>query len=147
MAREASRLLFEAREACAGLMGARDAERLIFTRNATEALNLAILGSVPPGGVVALTSLEHNAVMRPLRHLEATCGVRLLVIPFDGCGQPDPIALSEALNQKPDLMVMTAASNVTGCLTPVADIADLCRQKRIPLSMCSIRACAASDSE
>ena len=133
LAREASRTLFEAREACAALLGCADSERLVFTRNATEALNLALLGSVPAGGTVALTSLEHNAVMRPLRHLEATRGVRLLVVPFDACGRPSPGALRAALDQRPDLMVMTAASNVTGCLTPVDDVAERCRRLQVPL--------------
>jgi cysteine desulfurase family protein len=133
LAREASRTLFEAREACAALVGPGDAERLVFTRNATEALNLAILGSVPDGGSVAVTSLEHNAVMRPLRHLEATRGVRIRVIPFDGRGRPDQAALLGAVWMAPDLMVMTAASNVTGCLTPVDEVAALCRRAGVPI--------------
>jgi cysteine desulfurase family protein len=133
LARKASRTLFAAREACASLLGFGNPDRLVFTRNATEALNLAILGSVPPGGVVALSSLEHNAVMRPLRHLEAAQGVRLLSIPFDACGRPDPAALREALAQRPALMVLTAASNVTGGLTPVDEVAALCRRFGVPL--------------
>jgi len=71
--------------------------------------------------------------MRPLRHLEATRGVRLLVVPFDACGRPSPEVLRAALDQRPDLMVMTAASNVTGCLTPVDDVADLCGLRQVPL--------------
>jgi len=133
LARDASRTLFGAREACAAFLGAPDAERLVFTRNATEALNLAILGSVPDGGTVAVSSLEHNSVMRPLRHLEATRGVRVRVIPFDGRGRPDPIELKGALWMAPDLMVLTAASNVTGCLTPLEEVADLCRRLGVPI--------------
>ncbi len=135
LALEASRLLFATREACAGLLGLPRAERLIFTRNATEALNLVIQGSVPAGGLVALSSLEHNAVMRPLRQLETTRGVRLLVVPFDGCGRPDPQSLRLALEQRPDLMVLTAASNVTGGLTPVEEVAERCGRKGIPLCL------------
>jgi len=132
---EAARTVFEARQAVAGLLGAPDPARVVFTRNATEALNLAILGRVRPGGLVALSSLEHNAVMRPLRHLEATQGVRLLIIPFDACGRPEPAALAAALAQGPDLMVLTAASNVTGGLTPAGEIAALCRAAGIPLCL------------
>jgi len=135
LALEASRTVFEARQAVAGILGAPDPARVIFTRNATEALNLAIRGRVPPGGLVALSSLEHNAVMRPLRHLEATQGVRLLIIPFDPCGRPDPAALREALALRPDLMVLTAASNVTGGLPPVAEVAALCRAGDVPLCL------------
>lgn len=131
-AREASRIVFEAREACADLLGLGNPERLIFTRNATEALNLAILGAVGPGGTVAVTSLEHNAVMRPVRHLE-TLGARVLVVPFDGRGRPDAEALDRALGERPDLFVMTTASNVTGALLPVEEVAERCRRAGIPL--------------
>ncbi len=133
LALAASRLLFDTREACGTLLCVTRAERLVFTANATEALNLVIQGSVPPGGVVALSSLEHNAVMRPLRYLEASRGARLLVIPFDACGRPEPDALLRALDQRPDLMVLTAASNVTGGLTPVDEVAELCGRRGIPL--------------
>jgi len=135
LAQAASRLLYETREVCADFLGRAGAERLVFTRNATEALNLVIRGSVPPGGSVALSSLEHNAVMRPLRHLEATLGVRLLIIPFDACGRPDSTALRQALAQRPDLMVLTTASNVTGGPTPVEEVADLCSHRGVPLCL------------
>jgi len=133
LAREASRTLFQAREACSGLFGMADPTRLVFTKNATEALNLAILGRVPAGGRVLVGSLEHNAVMRPLRHLEAARGVTLLVLPFDACGRPDPGELRAALGTAPDLMVLSAASNVTGGLPDLGEIAALCRAARVPL--------------
>ena len=135
LALAASRLLFEAREACSDFLGGTGAERLIFTKNATEALNLVLLGCLPPGGQVVISSLEHNAVMRPLRHLEATLGLRLRVVPFDACGRPDPAALRQALALGPDLMVLTTASNVTGALTPVEEVAELCRRQGLPLCL------------
>ena len=133
LAREASHLLFDVRERCAAFLEIPQPERLIFTKNATEALNLVLLGQVPAGGTVVLSSLEHNAVMRPLRHLEETQGVRLVVLPFDACGRPDPTALRESLALRPDLFVLTAASNVTGGLTPWEEIAELCRGVNVPL--------------
>ena len=134
-AQDASRLLFEARKACAGLLGFPEPGRLVFTKNATEALNLVLMGQIPRGGTVILSSLEHNAVMRPLRHLEAVRGVRLVVVPFDACGNPDPGLLRQAIAHGADLFVLTAASNVTGCLTPVQEIAGLCGKARIPLCL------------
>ena len=135
LSRDASRLLLAVRERCAGLLGLGDPGRLVFTKNATEALNLALMGCLPPGGTVILGSLEHNAVMRPLRHLETTRGVRLIVVPFDACGRPDPAALRGAIAQGADLFVLTAASNVTGGLTPVQEVAGLCRSAGIPLCL------------
>jgi cysteine desulfurase family protein len=135
LAREGARTVFRTREACARWFGAREAARIVFTKNATEALNLAILGRVPAQGRVLVSSLEHNAVMRPLRHLEATRGVRLGVVPFDACGRPEPDALRAALAAGADLMVLNAASNVTGGLAPVGEIAALCRAARVPLCL------------
>lgn len=130
-----SRLLFETREACARFLGRAHAERLIFTRHATEALNLLIQGSVPDGGLVAVSSLEHHAVMRPLHQLVATRGVRVRVVPFDAHGNPDLAALASVLAERPNLFVLTTASNVTGALTPVEDIAAACARQHVPLCL------------
>jgi cysteine desulfurase family protein len=135
LALEGSRIQFRTREALAALLGVRDAGRVCFTKNATEALNLAILGRVPPGGAVALGALQHNAVMRPLRHLEAARGVRLLTVPQDACGRHDPEALRAALAARPDLMVLNAACNVTGALAAVGEIAARCRAAGVPLCL------------
>ena len=132
-ARAAAELLFEAREELAGLLGFARPERLIFTKNATEALNLVILGAVPAGGSVATTALEHNAVMRPLRYLEAERAVRLVVVESDESGVPRPEALAAVLASGPDLVVATAASNVTAQLLPIGDIARACGAAGVPL--------------
>ena len=66
----ASRAVSLARERLADLLGAESPDNLIFTKNATEALNLAICGLAVEGTRVVTTSLEHNSVMRPLRELE-----------------------------------------------------------------------------
>src|SRR5437667_9382401 len=70
----AARIVENAREALAEIFHAEDAAQIIFTHNATHALNLALYGILRPGDHVVTTSLEHNSVMRPLRHLE-TFGV------------------------------------------------------------------------
>ncbi len=62
----AARVVFAAREAAAGLVGMPDPARIVFTANATEALNLALFGVLRPGDRVVTTSMEHNAVLRPL---------------------------------------------------------------------------------
>ena len=133
LALAADRLLFAARARCARFLGVPESDRLVFTKNATEALNLVLMGQVPAGGSVILSSLEHNAVVRPLHYLETHRGVRLTQVPFDACGRPDPESLRMAMTRPADLFVLTAASNVTGCLTPVAEISRLCRRAAIPL--------------
>jgi len=66
----AARVVEDARELLAALFNAGDPSRIVFTQNATHALNLALYGLLRPGDRVVTTSVEHNSVMRPLRHLE-----------------------------------------------------------------------------
>src|SRR5512136_2232981 len=81
----ASRLVFEAREAVAGLFGVKDAARVIFTHNATESLNLAVSGLLKPGDHVVSTTMEHNSLVRPL-HLAEQGGVEVTWVEGDKSG-------------------------------------------------------------
>jgi selenocysteine lyase/cysteine desulfurase len=126
-------MAFEAREAIASLLGVPDSRRIAFAKNATEALNLAILGTVPTGGSIAVSSLEHNSVMRPARRLASERGVRFLVFECDERGRPKSESLRAAIAARPDLLVVTASSNVTGALVPFEEIASLCRKEELPV--------------
>lgn len=128
----AARVVVRAREALAGLLNTPDPSRIIFTKNATEALNLAILGLVGPGDHVVAGSLEHNAVMRPLRHLESQ-GTALTVVRCPPSGTPDLEEIGSALRPHTRLLVFTHASNVYGTLLPIADLARLARDVGVPL--------------
>lgn len=132
LAVEAGRLVLEAREALAELFGVADPARVILTKNATEALNLAIFGVTRPGGHVVTTSMEHNSVMRPLRHLEASHGVDVTVVPCSPEGILDPDLVRQALRPSTSLVVTTHASNVVGTLLPVAEVAGICRKDGVP---------------
>jgi cysteine desulfurase family protein len=101
-----------------------DPSSLVWTANATHALNQALHGLLRPGDHVVTTSLEHNSVMRPLRALEAR-GVGVTVVPGTSAGTIDLLALREACAAPTRLLVTTHASNVTGAITPVADVADI----------------------
>jgi len=118
----AGRVLYELREALAGLFGAGDPLRVIFTLNATCAINLALRGLLRPGDAVLTSSIEHNAVMRPLRALERQ-GVRVDIVPCSREGRLDPAAVAEAITPETRLVVLTHASNVMGTILPVADVA------------------------
>ncbi|HEY7537418.1 MAG TPA: aminotransferase class V-fold PLP-dependent enzyme, partial [Gaiellaceae bacterium] len=78
-----SRAVSLARERLADLLGAESPDQVIFTKNATEALNLAICGLAVDGARIVTTSLEHNSVMRPLRYLEQH-GRTVEVVRVDG---------------------------------------------------------------
>ena len=125
---EASRIVYDAREALARLFGLPDPLRVILTANATEALNLAVMGCLNPGDHVVTTSMEHNALMRPLRHLESL-GVLLSVVPCASDGALDPQVLEKAMRPNTVLLAVNHASNVVGTLLPVAQIGAIARAR------------------
>src|SRR2546422_1490516 len=126
----AARLVENAREGLAQLFNATDPSRIVFTGNATHALNVALYGILRPGDRVVTTSLEHNSVMRPLRHLESR-GVELTIVPCRPDGTLDINRLNDALRAGTRLLVTTHGSNVTGTLIPIRAVASLTRSRGI----------------
>jgi cysteine desulfurase/selenocysteine lyase len=124
---EAGRVVYQAREALAALFGLADPLRLVFTPNATYALNLALRGLLRPGDHVITSSMEHNAVMRPLRAVEQE-GVDLSVVQCSYEGTLEIENVRRALRPETKLMVLNHASNVCGTLLPVADVGRIARQ-------------------
>lgn len=127
----AARIVEEARDAVATLFSVEDPARVVFTKNATEALNLAIFGLLGPGDHAITSSIEHNSVMRPLRFLE-TRGVDLTVVPCATDGSLDPSAVAAAFTPNTRLVATVHGSNVTGTLLPIGAIATLARDRGVP---------------
>jgi len=127
MSLDAARLVLETREAVARLIGATDSSRIAFTSNATEALNLGLFGLVRPGDRVVTTSMEHNAVVRPL-HVLAGRGVEVIKVKADATGFVDPAEVISAAGENTRLVVMSHCSNVTGTLQDIATIGAWCRK-------------------
>ena len=132
-AREADAVVLETRRALAGLLGVTNPERIVLTGNATESLNLAILGIVKPGDHVVLTDLEHNAVARPLWRLRDTLGVRISVVESSAEGFIDPAAVARAIKRDTHLVCCTHVNNVLGTIQPVEEIAELAGRRQVPL--------------
>ena len=128
---EAGRIINEAREALAELFGIDDPLRLVFSRHATESLNLAIYGMLQSGDHCITTSMEHNSVMRPLRALEKR-GVELTVVPCSSGGGLDPQEIERAIKKNTRLIVTIHASNVIGTLMPIGEIGEISRFHGIP---------------
>jgi cysteine desulfurase/selenocysteine lyase len=124
---EAARIVYQAREAVARLFNAPDPLRVVFGQNITEALNLVILGFLHPGDHVITSSMEHNAVMRPLRFLEAN-GVGLSVVQCSQVGRLDPMEIEHAIRDNTKLVIINHASNVSGTLLPVKEIGQIARK-------------------
>jgi cysteine desulfurase/selenocysteine lyase len=105
----------------------RDPLRVVFTMNATEALNLALRGTLKPGDHVITSSMEHNSVMRPLRSLESQ-GIELTVVPCSPEGVLDPADVEKRIRKETKMIVLNHASNVTGTLLPVNEVGSLSRK-------------------
>ncbi|RLC54132.1 MAG: cysteine desulfurase, partial [Candidatus Cloacimonadota bacterium] len=124
LARKASSIVFETREKLGQLFNVRDETRIIFTSNATEALNTTIMGLVKEGESVITSSMEHNSVIRPLRVLESVNDVKLWKIKSDKFGNPDLKDFVQLLKKKPNHLIFTACSNVTGTIFPFEEMAE-----------------------
>jgi len=128
----ADRILYDTRKSIAKLFNIRDVSRIVFTSNITHSLNLAIKGILNPGDHVVTSSMEHNAVWRPLKVLEAEKGIRISAVPCDNKGMLDPQDLKKAIRKDTRLIVLLHASNVTGGLLPIADVGAIAREYGIP---------------
>ncbi len=129
---DAGRIIFNTRETVASLLGADDSSCVIFTRNATEGMNTVIRGILKPGDHVITSSMEHNSVMRPLWAIEKE-GVKLSIIPCSSTGDISPNDIVAAIKRHTKMIIITHASNVTGTIMPVAEIADMARRHGVIL--------------
>ncbi len=109
-----------------------DFNRLVFSLNATDALNLAIFGMLQSGDHAISTTLEHNSVLRPLHHLNTHNRVEVDYVPFDAKGFVDPADIRKRIKKNTRLVVVNHASNVIGTVQPISEIGKLCRDLGIP---------------
>lgn len=124
---EAARIMFQAREAVARLFSISDSSRVIFTHNATGALNLALQGTLVAGDHVITTSMEHNSMLRPLYALRNK-GVELSIINADSNGVVSVEDLRRALQVNTRMIAVSHVSNVCGTIQPIKQISELCRE-------------------
>lgn len=116
---EADRLIYKTREAVAELINAGNPARVIFTLNATDALNIALKGFLKTGDHVLFTAMEHNSVLRPLGRLRREALIETDVVPSSTEGYPDLDFLRKAFRANTRLLVINHASNVTGTIAPI----------------------------
>lgn len=119
---EADRLIYQTREVLAALFKAEDSSRIIFTLNATDALNIALKGFLKAGDHVIYTAMDHNSVLRPLGRLRRDGLITTTVIPCSEEGHPDFDFLESAYKPNTRLLVVNHASNVTGTIMPLENM-------------------------
>lgn len=127
MAIKANEMVNNTRKKLAALFNIdpNDHERVVFTLNASEALNLAIKGILKNGDHVITSSMEHNSVARPLNRMEKE-GVQVTRVKCDGVGNLDPGDVRRAVRPNTRLIAVLHASNVTGTVMPLEEIGKVC---------------------
>ena len=118
-------IVYKCRETLSNFFGCKS-ERVIFTKNCTEALNIAIFGTLKKGDHVICTVFEHNSVLRPLHHLKNTGIIELSIVKPDA-NTPLQRAIEQAITENTRLIVCTALSNVTGEIMPIQEIAEIAK--------------------
>lgn len=129
----ASRTVYDTRVRLAALFGCPSPERVIFTCNSTEALNIALNGLFRPGDHVITTDLEHNSVLRPLYRLEDAGVITLSFVPADRQGNVDYADFRRLIRPETRAIVCTHASNLTGTVLDVARIGALAHENGLLL--------------
>ncbi|HIU61721.1 MAG TPA: aminotransferase class V-fold PLP-dependent enzyme [Candidatus Coproplasma excrementigallinarum] len=135
--------------------GGYSCDRTIFTKNCTEALNIALLGTLRAGDKVVTTFAEHNSVLRPLQYLEDR-GVEITLAPLGKNGEIDATKVASYVHADTKAVIITLASNVTGaspdikklralippCTLLLCDGAQACGHEAINMRECGIDALA-----
>ena len=129
-ARRAEETAFRCRAEAAALFGVPSPENVVFTMNATHGLNIAIRSLVAPGSRVVISGYEHNAVTRPLAALGADISAADAP-PFDR--ETAVAAFERLIVPGIDAVICNHVSNVFGCIQPIEAVAELCRDRGVPL--------------
>ena len=130
---ETGQLVDDTRKQLTRFFNGTDPNRLVFSYNSTDALNLALFGLLSRGDHAITTTIEHNSVLRPLHHLAQFHGVEVDHVPFDARGFVDPDAVAAKFNARTRVVAINHASNVIGTVQPIAEIGRRCRERGIRL--------------
>jgi cysteine desulfurase / selenocysteine lyase len=125
---DATEIVQRCRQKIASLFGAESGERILFTFNCTDSLNLALHGLLRQGDHVVTSQVDHNSVLRPLRELERKVGIEVTRVRADATGRTNPEAFARALRPNTKLVALVHATNVTGTIQPVADVGEIARK-------------------
>lgn len=132
---EAGEVVEETRKMLTEFFNGDDPNRLCFSYNSTDSLNLIIFGMLRNGDHAISTTIEHNSVLRPLFHCEKFGGVEVDYIPFDEKGFVNPDDFKDKFKKNTKLVIVNHASNVIGTIQPIKEIGELCRKYGVPFAI------------
>ena len=127
---DASRIIYGTREKLARFFHAENANRIVFTANSTESLNIAVKGLISPGDHVITTVLEHNSVLRPLYECREN-GAEITVLGCDEKGNISYEEMESAVRADTKAVICTHASNLTGNMIDLRRVGAIAREKGI----------------
>ena len=130
---ETEELVFNTRKILTQLFNGDDPNRLTFSYNASDSLNMIIQGLAEKGDHIITTKLEHNSVLRPLHHLNINGIIDVDHLPFNRQGFIDPEDIKKAIKSNTKMVVINHGSNVIGTIQPIAEIGKICREAGVIL--------------
>lgn len=125
---ETEEVVYNTRKMLAELVGGKDPNRLTFSYNASDSLNMILQGIAEKGDHVVTTMLEHNSVLRPLHHLQLNGLIETEHVSFDNKGYLHPDDVKKALKKNTKMVVVNHSSNVIGTVQPIAEIGKICKE-------------------
>lgn len=132
---ELSGEIYRCRKKVSDFFNANAPERVIFTANCTTAINMVIKGVCRPGDHIVASSLEHNAVARPLYKLQSSgADVDYAEVIF-GDKEATVRSFERLIREDTRLCICTHASNVTGSVLPISEIGEICAKKGVPFAV------------
>ncbi len=130
LSRQSSDKIFECREELSALIGADNPQQIIFTKNATEAINLAIKGCVKKGDEIIISSMEHNSVLRSSIDMEKE-GITVKIARADADGYLSEESVLPLITERTRLLCVIHASNVVGTVNPIEKIFAVARSRGV----------------
>jgi cysteine desulfurase / selenocysteine lyase len=131
MALEAGEIVRRTRKMLCELFNGTDPNRLTFSYNATDSLNIIIHGMLAQGDHVITSCLEHNSVLRPLYHKEQDRCIEVTYVPFDRNGITDPNEIKSKIRRNTKMVILNHASNVLGTIQPISEVGRICREAEV----------------
>jgi cysteine desulfurase/selenocysteine lyase len=128
---ETEEIVHSTRQMLTDLFNGDDPNRLTFSYNASDSLNMILQGLSEKGDHIVSTFLEHNSVLRPLYHLEMDGIAEVTYVPFDNNGYVHPDDIKKAIKDNTKMVVVNHSSNVIGTIQPLAEIGRVCKEKGV----------------
>jgi cysteine desulfurase family protein len=128
---ETEEVVHATRQLLTDLFNGDDPNRLTFSYNASDSLNMILQGLAEKGDHIVTTFLEHNSVLRPLHHLELDGIAEVTHVPFDRHGYVRADDIKKEIKSNTKMVVVNHSSNVIGTIQPLAEIGKICKEKGV----------------